>query len=115
MATKNVQRPDSSAPFALPQAGAAGRATSSNPAQTATDSSKKVNFNVALSDGAKSKQLAQKKATDIAMNTPVVREDRVAALKEQIKNGSYQVDSGKIADGILKEAQAEYDSEKNSR
>jgi negative regulator of flagellin synthesis FlgM len=36
--------------------------------------------------------------------TPAIREDRVAALRESIRNGSYQVDPGKIADAMLKEA-----------
>jgi negative regulator of flagellin synthesis FlgM len=44
------------------------------------------------------------KAAAIARNTPDVREDRVTALKAQIDAGTYQVDSGKIADGMLREA-----------
>lgn len=116
MPTKNVQRADAGAPFALPQTSSVDRAKK-NPATVSppTDAAKKVDFNVALSDHAKSRQAAQKKATDIAMSTSPVREDRVAALKEQIKNGSYRADSGKIADGMLKEAQMEYEAEKGSR
>ena len=36
--------------------------------------------------------------------TPQIREDRVAALRASIQNGSYQVDPGQIADAMLSEA-----------
>ena len=38
------------------------------------------------------------------LSTPEIRQDRVAALRESIRNGSYQVDPGKVADAILNEA-----------
>jgi len=38
------------------------------------------------------------------MATPEIRSDRVAALRESIRNGSYQVDAGSIADAILRES-----------
>ena len=62
------------------------------------------NYNVALSD--KSKQVAgeRAKALDIARNTSAIREDRVAQIKRQIADGTYQMDSGNTADGILREA-----------
>ncbi len=62
------------------------------------------NFSVALSPEARELAKASAKAKQIASDTPVVREDRVAALKKQIAEGTYKVDSGKIADGILTEA-----------
>jgi negative regulator of flagellin synthesis FlgM len=43
-----------------------------------------------------------------AMSTPDVREDRIAALKEQIANGSYKVDSHAIAQKLLQEDDALY-------
>ncbi len=63
---------------------------------------------VKISGGAKDRAAAASKAFDIAKNTPDVREDRVAALKAQIDAGTYQPDSGKIADGILREAVREH-------
>jgi negative regulator of flagellin synthesis FlgM len=64
----------------------------------------KKNYDVQISDQAKSKADAFQKALGIARATPDVREDRVAALKKQIADGTYQVDSGKVADGMLLEA-----------
>ena len=66
------------------------------------------NYGVELSDRAKSRSAEQKKAFDIAKNTPDVREDRVAELKAKIQAGTYEVDSGKIADGMLREAIMEH-------
>lgn len=61
-----------------------------------------VNVNVS----AKARELgeAHRKAFDIAKSTPDVREDRIAAIKQQVQDGTYKVDSGNIADGILREA-----------
>ena len=61
-----------------------------------------------LSDKGKSRAAEQKKAFDIAKNTPDIREDRVAELKAKIQAGTYEVDSGKIADGMLREAIMEH-------
>jgi len=36
--------------------------------------------------------------------TPEIRADRVAALRDAVRNGSYQVDPSKIADAILRES-----------
>ena len=62
------------------------------------------NYGVELSDRAKSRAAEQKKAFDIAKNTPDIREDKVAEIKARIQAGTYEVDSGKIADGMLREA-----------
>ena len=59
---------------------------------------------VHLSKGGKDLQAAHQKAYEIAMNTPDVREDKVEAIKKQLKEGTYKIDSGKIADGMLREA-----------
>ncbi len=74
-------------------------------------------INVAVSPKARELADARKKAFDIAKATPEIREERVAALKAQIQSGQYQVDPGKIADGIAREALLEYlaDSEGKSR
>jgi negative regulator of flagellin synthesis FlgM len=66
------------------------------------------NYGVELSDKAKTRASEQKKAFDIAKNTPDVREDRVAEIKAKIQAGTYEVDSGKIADGMLREAFMEH-------
>ncbi len=70
---------------------------------------------VNISKKAKERVEAQQKALEIARNTPDVREDRVKALKAQIDAGTYQVDSGKIADGMLREAIKEHLAETSER
>ncbi|MBI2601598.1 MAG: flagellar biosynthesis anti-sigma factor FlgM [Deltaproteobacteria bacterium] len=65
---------------------------------TATD------YDVNLSQGSKELTQAYEKAFAIAKNTPDVREDKVKELKEKISKGLYRIDSGAVADGILKEA-----------
>jgi negative regulator of flagellin synthesis FlgM len=62
------------------------------------------NYDVSLSD--KSREIAnlRAKALEIARQTPDIRNDRVEAIKKQIAEGTYQIDSGKIADGMLREA-----------
>lgn len=59
---------------------------------------------VHLSDEAKNKAEMYQKALDIARATPDIREDKVDAIKKKIQNGTYQVDSGKIADAMIKDA-----------
>ena len=65
-------------------------------------------FGVQLSDEGRKRADERKKAFEIAKNTPDVREDKVAALKAKIQAGNYEVDSGKIADGMLREAIMEH-------
>ena len=55
---------------------------------------------VVLSDTAKKVQEAQNQLEAI----PDVREDKVAELKEQIENGTYNMDEEKIAGKIIKDA-----------
>jgi negative regulator of flagellin synthesis FlgM len=55
---------------------------------------------VELSDAAKQLQEAQKQMEAI----PDVREDKVAQLKEQIENGTYEINEEKIADKMLKDS-----------
>jgi negative regulator of flagellin synthesis FlgM len=55
---------------------------------------------VVLSDTAKKVQDAQKQLEAI----PDVREDKVAQLKEQIENKTYDMDEEKIADKMMKDA-----------
>ena len=54
---------------------------------------------VVLSDTAKKVQEAQKQLKAI----PDVREDKVAQLKEQIENGTYEIDEEKIAGKMIKD------------
>jgi negative regulator of flagellin synthesis FlgM len=70
-------------------------ATSEQPEkqQTKTDT-------VVLSDTAKKVQEAQNQLAEI----PDIREDKVAELKEQIENGTYNIDEEKIAGKIIKDA-----------
>ena len=78
---------------------ARGRATENAGRQGATG-----NYSVDVSSEAREMAASRQKALDIARNTPDVREDRVAEIKAQIAAGTYKVDSGKIADGMLREA-----------
>lgn len=63
---------------------------------------------VSVSDKARARASDQKKAVDLALQAPEVREDRVAAIKSQIAAGTYKVDSAKIADGMVREAVMEH-------
>ena len=54
---------------------------------------------VLISDTAKRIQEARKQLDRI----PDIREDKVAQLKNQINNGTYEINSEKIADKMIKE------------
>lgn len=70
----------------------------------ATQKAHNQGVNVSLSQEAREMKVAREKAFEIAMNTPDVRQDKVADIKARIQNGTYKVDSGKVADGMLREA-----------
>jgi len=55
---------------------------------------------VVLSDMAKTVQEAQTQLKSI----PDVREDKVAELREQVENGTYEIDAEKIADKMLRDS-----------
>ena len=55
---------------------------------------------VELSQSARDLQRAQKALPDL----PDIREDKVAALKQQIENGTYNIRADKIAANMLKES-----------
>lgn len=65
-------------------------------------------YGVQLSDDARRRADERKKSFEIAKSTPDVREEKVAAIKAKIQAGTYEVDSGKIADGMLREAIMEH-------
>jgi flagellar biosynthesis anti-sigma factor FlgM len=75
----------------------------------------KANFDVNISTSARDRAEASAKALEIARKTPDVREDRVAMLKKQIDEGNYKVDSGKIADGMMREAILDHLAETDER
>ena len=54
---------------------------------------------VVLSDAAKRVQQARRQLDDI----PDVREEKVSELRNQIQNGTYQIDADKIAGKMIKE------------
>ena len=64
-----------------------------------------------VSERAKSYQ----KALEIARATPEIREDRVAALKKHIQEGTYKINSGAIADGMAREAIMDHLAETEGR
>ena len=55
---------------------------------------------VELSQSARDLQKAQKALPDL----PDIREDKVAVLKQQIENGTYDIRADKIAANMLKES-----------
>ena len=65
-------------------------------------------YHVNLSPESVSRSQARQKAYDIASSTSPLREERVQQLKKQISEGRYQIDPGKIADGMLKESIREH-------
>ncbi len=67
--------------------------------KTATSASAALREGVEISDSARLMQRAE----DVARSAPDVRADRVATLKQSIKDGSYQVDNGSLADRIIEE------------
>lgn len=69
---------------------------------------KDSSYAVDLSPTALRKEKEQQQAFKIAKETPSIDQSKIARIKDQIKNGTYKVDSGKIADGILKEAIKEH-------
>ena len=54
---------------------------------------------VVISDAARRVQEARRQLDEI----PDVREDKVAQLRNQIQNGTYEIDSEKIASKMIKE------------
>ena len=77
-------------------------------------------YAVALSQEAKENNALRTKAKELATTTSPIREEKVAELKARIASGNYQVDAGKILDGMLREelrddfALALHDKEKES-
>ena len=54
---------------------------------------------IEISDNAR----LMRKATEVVQNSPDIRADKVAALKKAIQDGSYKVDSEKVAEKVLEE------------
>ena len=73
-----------------------------------SETEKGRDYDVSLSPQAKKRMEESQKAFDIAKNTSPVREDKVRLIKEQIAAGTYKMDPGDIADGILREAVREH-------
>lgn len=55
------------------------------------------NDQLSLSDTAKDYQIAM----NAIKNVPDIRKEKVEAIKEQIRTGTYVIDAGKIAEKIL--------------
>ena len=43
------------------------------------------------------------KASEVVYQTPEVRSEKVAALEESVEQGTYEVDSQKVANSLIKE------------
>ena len=111
MDTRPVSSPASSALTSVPTSGASEaskaahvkRAKDGAAAGGAKGSDRK-DWNVQISPEAVELAEARQKAMNVAKNTNPIREDRVADLKRRIADGSYKVDAGNIADGMMAEA-----------
>lgn len=75
--------------------------TKKNEKVSSTESEAQPNSHTRTEISSRGKELAQAKA--MAMDTPDVREDRVADLKKRIADGSYKINSSAIADRMLEE------------
>ena len=61
-------------------------------------------YSINLSQLSKDISAAKKRAIEIAGSTPDIRQDKIDSIRDKIKNSEYVIDSGKIADGILRES-----------
>ena len=84
-----------------PKQGARSSGTQESKKGTARAAEKTVTPDASTEISVKSKEFSRVKG--IATGTPDVRDDRVAALKRKIAEGSYQVDSDAIADRMVDE------------
>lgn len=111
MATKPVNNTNLNNPLLAPKSNA--KKTDATAAALAVDglvappeaqAKTKGNFDVQISPDAAVRAAEKKKAYEIAKATPDVDEAKVKDLRERIANGTYKVDSERIADGMMKEA-----------
>ncbi len=65
---------------------------------------KNADYKVSVSKEASEKKKLMEQILEVVKSTPDVREEKVNKIKEMIKKGQYELDAGKIADGILREA-----------
>ncbi len=70
---------------------------------------------VTISPSAKRTAEERMKAFSIAKGAPEVREDRVSDIRARIANGTYDVDAGKVADSMMREAVIEHLAETTDR
>jgi len=73
----------------------------------------KVSSDISRADGTRGQTGAEieiseraqlmKQAMELARNTPDVRKDKIESLKKSVKDGTYQVDSSKVADRLVEE------------
>lgn len=59
-----------------------------------------VGDNVQLSSRAKDFQ----RIKELAKSAPESRDEKIAAVKEQLKNGTYKADNGKLAENMINES-----------
>jgi len=81
----------------------------SRPGQTSTASAPAANDNATVSTGADRARFTfdqtRVQALDVhALRAPEVRQAKVEPLQQAVANGSYTVDSGKVAEAMLAEA-----------
>jgi len=97
-----VNQPNSSPAQSTGEASNAKRAGRAGAAQEAKGSARPAGAEAAKSEiSGKAKEMAKAKA--VASNAPDVREEKVAALKKRISEGSYSVDAQAVADRMVDE------------
>lgn len=72
--------------------------------KASTFKSAKNGYDVEISKESQKVKDQFEKSLKIALATSDIREDRVAKIKAKIDKGEYSIDTGKIADGLIKEA-----------
>lgn len=120
MATTPVNSNKMTNPLLAPKAQENGKAKASDKIDPATLLGNGAGGGAAKSAAATGVQISKSaaeraKALDIAKNTPDIREDKVADLKARIASGKYEIDSGAIADGMMREAVIEHLAETTER
>lgn len=107
MKTPGINRSDNISQIGAGSLGTRNMIENPDPQKKAAKSQAKErpdDYAVNLSPEARRNLEMRSKALEIARNTPDIREDKVAEIKAAIANGTYKVDPGKVADGMLREA-----------
>jgi negative regulator of flagellin synthesis FlgM len=84
-------------PIAPPKGSSSGGVVADKSQSDATNVASQTGDHVTLTTSARSLQ----KLSEAIAQAPVVNADKVASVKQAVSNGSYQVDSRRVADKML--------------